>query len=171
MTVKTPVGILGWFDEEFAEHERTMKWPERTVEAPEKPPGFSLDGPGHPAPSSPSPEEEALRKETTEALRELWRLHGRWEAAREVRTEFAREGGRTSGQARRAKPWRAHATELAKIACAKDTSASIETTATEIAAGWKRKNLKCPGHRTLEKLVSELRADGTLPQRTGSLRK
>ena len=40
--MKKPVGVLGWTAEERAEYARTGRWPERTVEAPDKPPGLSL---------------------------------------------------------------------------------------------------------------------------------
>jgi hypothetical protein len=102
---------------------------------------------------------------------ENWRFLDGQEVLRKARAEIGREAGVKSGQARKAAPWRGPATELAKAACAKDPTASNEDIATEIAAGWKCKTLECPGHRTLEKLVSSLRTDGTLPKRTGSLRK
>lgn len=40
---RKPVGVLGWNAKERAEYARTGQWPERTVEAPNKPPpGLSL---------------------------------------------------------------------------------------------------------------------------------
>jgi hypothetical protein len=39
---KRPIGVLGWNAKERAEHARTGQWPERTIEAPNKPPGLSI---------------------------------------------------------------------------------------------------------------------------------
>jgi hypothetical protein len=37
-----PVGSLAWSPEERRKYWRTKKWPERSIEPPEKPPGFTL---------------------------------------------------------------------------------------------------------------------------------
>ena len=42
---KRVVGPLGWTPEERRKYLRTKKWPERSVEPPEKPPGFTLSLP------------------------------------------------------------------------------------------------------------------------------
>ena len=42
ISMKKPVGVLGWTPEEHEEHARTKKGPTRQVEAPEAPPGLSL---------------------------------------------------------------------------------------------------------------------------------
>lgn len=147
MIATKPVGVLGWSDEDHAEYELNGKWPQRAAEVPNTP-GLSLTG-----------------------QQENWRFLDEQEVLRKARSEIAREAGMKSGRARQAAPWRGPATELAKAACAKDATASNEDIATEIAAGWKCKSLECPGHRTLEKLVSARRADGTLPKRTSSLPK
>jgi hypothetical protein len=89
-----------------------------------------------------------------------------------VLAELGRSGGKASGEARKEnRPWVPHAKELALEVHSEDPEASDATLATEIGSRWKHEDPKCPGHRTLENFISELRADRTLPQRTGSLRK
>jgi hypothetical protein len=85
--------------------------------------------------------------------------------------EISKVAGKKSGEARRAnRAWLSHATELAL--CARiDPQASNEKIAGLIADKWKLEQPSAPGIRTLTGFVAELRRDGKLPQRTGSLRK
>jgi hypothetical protein len=81
--------------------------------------------------------------------------------------EIGRTGGRKSGEVRRAgRKWVPHATELAEAACSREPAASHGRIAVLIADNWKLREVDCPGHDTLSKFVSELRASGQLPQRT-----
>ena len=102
---------------------------------------------------------------------EDWRFLDGQEVLRKARAEIGREAGRESGRKRKARPWWEHARDLAKAICAKEPRPSDGAIASEIENRWKLDNVKCPGHRTLEAYVSELTRSGTLPQRTGSLRK
>jgi hypothetical protein len=89
-----------------------------------------------------------------------------------LRTELGREGGTKSGEARKAnRRWTAHAEELAIAGYERNANASNDIIAGEISDCWKLAEVHCPGVRTLSKFVSELRAAGKLPKRTGSLRK
>jgi hypothetical protein len=89
-----------------------------------------------------------------------------------LRTELGREGGTKSGEARKAnRRWTAHAEELAIPRYERDENASNDIIAGEISGSWKLADVHCPGVRTLSKFVSELRAAGKLPKRTGSVRK
>jgi hypothetical protein len=84
----------------------------------------------------------------------------------------ARESGKKSAPVRKANwPWTEHATELAQRVCSLDQTLSNGKIASEVEGQWKHKAPKCPVHRTLENFISELRINGTLPQRTRSLRK
>jgi hypothetical protein len=89
-----------------------------------------------------------------------------------MRSEMARLAGRRSGAARKEKrPWVPHAKELAMTAYSADPSASDGKLADEILGSWKLGRVKCPVHRTLTEFISNLRANGELPQRTGSFPK
>jgi hypothetical protein len=85
--------------------------------------------------------------------------------------EISSIAGKKSGEARRAnRAWLSHATEVAL--CARiDPQSSNEKIAGLIADKWKLEQPSAPGIRTLSGFVAELRRDGKLPQRTGSLRK
>jgi hypothetical protein len=90
----------------------------------------------------------------------------------QVRSEMGRAGGKKSGSVRKAsRPWVLHATRLAIEACKRDPIASHETVAGAISDCWKLADVKCPGIRTLAKFVSDLRSNGQLPHRSGSLPK
>lgn len=86
--------------------------------------------------------------------------------------EAGRAGGKKSGQSRRAgRKWVEHARALAEVACSRNTSASHARIAAAISDTWKLADVNCPGHETLSAFVSELRADGQLPERSASLPK
>jgi hypothetical protein len=86
--------------------------------------------------------------------------------------ELGRSGGKRSGAARKAnRRWVPHATQLAVEACSRDPNISNEKIADAISDWWKLNDPNCPGRRTLSDFISDLRARGTLPQRSGSLRK
>lgn len=91
----------------------------------------------------------------------------------EARSTMGSAGGKKSSVSREAKRlrWTSYATELAKKAFARDPNAADEKIAGAMSDHWKPEEPKCPSFRTLEKFVSELRANGQLPQRTGSLPK
>jgi hypothetical protein len=90
----------------------------------------------------------------------------------EARSTMGSAGGRKSGVSRKAnRPWASYATELAKTAFSRNPNATNEKIAGAISDHWKPEKPKCPSFRTLERFVSELRANGQLPQRTGSLPK
>jgi hypothetical protein len=78
--------------------------------------------------------------------------------------ELGRRGGKRSGEVRREnRPWVPHAEELA---FAIDPNLSDEDIALAISDRWKLGDVNCPGHRTLVRFVTELRAGGRLPART-----
>ena len=86
----------------------------------------------------------------------------------EARSKMGSAGGKKSSVSREAKRrrWTSYATELAKKAFARDPNAADEKIAGAISDHWIPEDPKCPSFRTLEKFVSELRANGELPQRT-----
>jgi hypothetical protein len=97
---------------------------------------------------------------------------GNGEVLRALQAERGREGGKRSGAVRRVgMRWFEHARELAKDALSRDPTLSDGKVADAIWDGWKLADLKHPGRRTLEGMVSKLRALGTLPQRSRSFRK
>jgi hypothetical protein len=86
--------------------------------------------------------------------------------------EIGRAGGRRSGESRRAsRKWVPHATMLAHAVCSRDPAASNEGIAVAIADEWKLHEVDYPGPKTLWRFVSELRAIGQLPQKSGKLQK
>ncbi len=72
------------------------------------------------------------------------------------------KSGKASGDKRRNKPWRKHASELAQKIRAEDHSLSQDRVASEIEARWKLR-LICPTHSTLKKFVANLERTGELP--------
>jgi hypothetical protein len=171
--MKKPViiGVLGMTDAEFSDFYQTGKWPQRDITPPVEPKGLTLGGlqpyDDHDRKTSPSEIGKAILD-----INATWEERVRNEGRREVRVELARKGGRRSGAVRKAgRPWVPHATELALIAYSKYNNLSDEKIATAISDCWKLEETDHPGHRTLTKHVAELRATGTLPQRSGPLRK
>jgi hypothetical protein len=82
--------------------------------------------------------------------------------------EIGRVGGKKSGESRRAsRKWVPHATMLARAVCSRDPAASNEDIAVAIADEWKLHDVDYPGPKTLSRFVSELRANGQLPQKSG----
>jgi hypothetical protein len=167
--MKMPVGPLGMTDEERADLFRTGKLPERTIDVPESPLGFSLNGWSAPLPPKPPDHELPDPNELAEGLRYLLRLEGREEGRKDaLRAQVAggKRGGHRSGEVRswRNKPWAPHAIELAKTIVGELPNASDGTVALEIVTRWKLEKLP-PSVRTLEKVVSELRKTGELPTR------
>jgi hypothetical protein len=77
------------------------------------------------------------------------------------------KGGKESGKTRRKenRPWVPHATELAKVICAKHPDYSNEKVALEIVSLWRLEEPSPPGARTLATFVSELRKAKKLPKR------
>jgi hypothetical protein len=164
MIRKLPVGILGWTDEERAEHGRTGKWPERKVEVPDSPPGLSLGGFNVPDQPPPSTEAAAGRQSIREALRTAWIASVMPDARREALAEFSSKGGRA--ETRKSRPWHKPAVELAKVACSKNPNASNSRIASEIEDGLNAQNVKGrPEHRQLETFVSKLRKTGVIPKK------
>jgi hypothetical protein len=83
--------------------------------------------------------------------------------------EIGRAGGKMSGKVRLAgRKWVPHATELAEAAVKREPAASHERVANMIADNWKRDDVRCPQPRTLARWVSQKRARGELPPRSGS---
>jgi len=91
---------------------------------------------------------------------------------RRDRSDFSRGGGKESGKSRRElRPWPAHAQKLAKAAYAANNDASDGAIASYIENSWASPTAKCPGYRTLETFVSDLRKSADLPQRARSFPK
>jgi hypothetical protein len=76
------------------------------------------------------------------------------------------QGGKNSAAGREERwPWKPRAEALAKEAYERDPSLSDGKVASEIQVNWKLADPACPAHRSLEKLVSDMRKSGALPQR------
>jgi hypothetical protein len=90
---------------------------------------------------------------------------------RNIFVEEGRKGGIASRENRKERLWWPRAKELALKA---DPNLSNEKIAMYLRDNWAPKEKqanplpKCPGHRTLTKFVSTLRADKKIPQRRGS---
>jgi hypothetical protein len=97
---------------------------------------------------------------------------GNGEVLRALQAERGREGGKKSVAARRVRMrWVEYVRERANEALSRSPTLSDGKVVDAIWDGWNLADLKRPSRRTLEGKVSELRARGTLPQRSGSLRK
>lgn len=73
------------------------------------------------------------------------------------------QGGKNSAAGREARwNWKPHATELAKEV---NPGLSDGDVAKAIEGNWNRADLKCPGRKSLEILVSNLRNSGGIPRR------
>ena len=92
MTV--PVGALGMTAEEHAEFLLTGMYPQRSIDAPNRPPGF---GPAATNPSLPKPVDLPPMEEFAAAIRDFWRLDGKLEGRRDG-LEEGLEKGRVVGR-------------------------------------------------------------------------
>jgi hypothetical protein len=129
--MKTPVGLFGMTDEERTEFFRTGKYPERIIEAPGNPPAFSLAG--HDVGPANLPDFPASKNLGT-AIRNYWRLDGKFEGRREGLDEGLEkgrlEGSEKGRQQGREEVLRENLTEA--LQAAKDAAAanSLPKTAT-----------------------------------------
>lgn len=73
--------------------------------------------------------------------------------------------GKRSGEKRQKRPWHKHGIELAKEIRGSRPWFSQQSVAEEIISRWSSRN-RCPSVETLEKFISALEQDGTMPRAT-----
>ena len=90
------------------------------------------------------------------------------ELARLRHLEISSMGGKKNAPARLIKTakWQRLALEFAKSIDKTKPGLSQDDLASEIIALWKDANIKCPGHPTMKKFISQCRKDGRLPKRS-----
>jgi hypothetical protein len=81
-----------------------------------------------------------------------------------LRTELGREGGKKSGQKRRAEPWRQFAKDAAARLHSKNRSLTLADVTEKIQRDWESKVFKKVGYRALNGYLSKLVDEGALPR-------